>query len=272
MTSFDRGLNVQGTRPSGAARYPQPIALRRHLSHTELVFLGGGSVGSGRIERRVVDLSHRVIDKMRAYPGIPAPSISAFLTHEESRARYDGKCELTFSRVSIVAGVGTYLDSPYHRDPTLPDFATLPLRSVVDLPGVVIDVRGRSGRPIRSDDLGSDDWPGCAVLLRTGMEECWGTDQYWDASPFLLAEAGCTLRDRGIVLLGVDFLNVDDVTNPHRPVHTLLLRAGIPIVENLRNLAEVPARGFRLHAPPTPLVGVASFPVRVYAVLEGPPA
>jgi hypothetical protein len=29
----------------------------------------------------------------------------------------------------------------------------------------------------------------------------------------------------------------------------------------------LPARGFRMHAPPLPLEGVASFPIRAYAVL-----
>ena len=206
---------------------------------------------------------------MRGYPGIPAPSISAFLTHEASRTRYDGQCELTFSHVDIVAGTGTYLDSPYHRDPALPDFATLPLQSVADLPGVVVDVRKRPGREIRPGDVGAGEWGGYAVLLRTGMEECWDTDQYWDHSPFLLAETGRALLELGIALLGVDFLNVDDVTNPRRPVHTLLLRAGIPIVENLCGLGELPPRGFRLHAAPAPLVGVASFPIRAYAVVDG---
>jgi kynurenine formamidase len=71
------------------------------------------------------------------------------------------------------------------------------------------------------------------------------------------------------VLLGVDFLNVDDTGDPRRPVHTALLRAEIPIVENLRGLDALPSRGFRFHAAPIAVVGVASFPVRAYAVVEG---
>ena len=40
---------------------------------------------------RVIDLSHHVTSGMRVYPGIPAPTIDAFLTHEQSRARYQGQ-------------------------------------------------------------------------------------------------------------------------------------------------------------------------------------
>src|SRR5215471_18520536 len=52
-------------------------------------------------QARTVDLSHRVTNGMRVYPGVPPLSISAFLTHEQSRARYDGQCELTFSQVTV---------------------------------------------------------------------------------------------------------------------------------------------------------------------------
>ncbi len=117
--------------------------------------------------RRVVDLSHPVTNDLRVYPGIPAPRLSAFLTHEASRARYQGQCELLFSEVHIVAGVGTYLDSPYHRDPALPDFSTLPLVSVADLPGVVIDVRERPERAIRPDDLGPGEIGYITAAIKT---------------------------------------------------------------------------------------------------------
>ena len=216
---------------------------------------------------RVVDLSHPIRDGMRVYPGIPAPSISAFLTHEQSRERYQGQCELTFSHVSIVAGVGTYLDSPYHRQAGLPDHATLPLSSLVDVPGVVVDLRRRAGRAIAPETLGEGDWRGRAVLLWSGMDVDWETDRYWNDGPYLVAATAERLVGAGIALLGVDFLNVDDTSDPRRPAHTTLLRAGIPIIENLRGLGALRTPGFRLHAATIPLVGAASFPIRAYAVL-----
>jgi arylformamidase len=216
---------------------------------------------------RVVDLSHRVTNGMRTYPGIPSPRISAFLTHEESRARYDGQCELTFSEVHLVAGVGTYLDSPYHRQAGLPDHATLALDRLVDLTGSVVDLRSRATRAIDVGDLPASDRRGQALLLHSGMDAHWDTDRYWTQGPFLTAPAAAALVESGIALLGVDFLNVDDTTDPRRPAHTTLLRAGIPIIENLRNLSLLPPTGFRLHAATLPLEGVASFPVRAYAML-----
>jgi kynurenine formamidase len=75
------------------------------------------------------------------------------------------------------------------------------------------------------------------------------------------------LVEGGATLLGVDFNNVDDTTDPERPAHTRLLEAGIPIVEHLRGLEALPAEGFRFFAVPPKVVGGASFPVRAFAEL-----
>jgi len=68
-------------------------------------------------------------------------------------------------------------------------------------------------------------------------------------------------------IVGIDSLNIDDITDPQRPVHTLLLGAGIPIVEHLCNLDALPANGFRFHAVPVKVEGMGTFPVRAYAEL-----
>jgi kynurenine formamidase len=68
-------------------------------------------------------------------------------------------------------------------------------------------------------------------------------------------------------LVGIDSLNIDDTSHPSRPVHTALLAAGIPIVEHLCGLDQLPPSGFRFHAAPPQVVGIGTFPVRAYAVL-----
>ena len=51
-------------------------------------------------------------------------------------------------------------------------------------------------------------------------------------------------------------------------MHSLLLAAGIPIVEHLCRLDELPDAGFRFYAVPPRVKGMGSFPVRAFAVLE----
>lgn len=65
----------------------------------------------------------------------------------------------------------------------------------------------------------------------------------------------------------VDFWNVDDTQTKRRPIHTALLDAGIPIVEHLCNVTDLPESGFRFSAPVLRVRGGASFPVRAFAEL-----
>ena len=50
-------------------------------------------------------------------------------------------------------------------------------------------------------------------------------------------------------------------------MHAALLAAGIPIVEHLCGLDQLPALAFRFHAAPAPVVGIGSFPVRAVAAI-----
>jgi arylformamidase len=71
-----------------------------------------------------------------------------------------------------------------------------------------------------------------------------------------------------VALVGVDFANVDDMNGHRRPAHTLLLGAGIPVVEHLCQLDQLPPSGFRFFAVPPKVKGGTSFPVRALALLS----
>jgi kynurenine formamidase len=107
---------------------------------------------------------------------------------------------------------------------------------------------------------------GRAVLVQTGWDRHWGTDEYLSGGhPFLTGAAAEALRDAGAALVGIDCLNIDSVAGGERPVHTALLGAGIPIVEHMTGLAAVPD-GARFYAVPPPIEGMGTFPVRAFAV------
>jgi kynurenine formamidase len=202
---------------------------------------------------------------MVTYPGLPGPEISDYLPRKASPARYGSGTQFHIGRISMVANTGTYLDSPFHRFAGATDVAGLPLASVADLDGVV--VRIGAGRAIDCDALAPYDVRGGAVLVHTGWDRYWGTERYGTGNPFLTAAAADLLVQRQAGLVGIDSLNIDDTSGPSRPVHTALLAAGIPIVEHLCGLDQLPPSGFRFHAAPPQVVGIGTFPVRAYAVL-----
>jgi arylformamidase len=235
----------------------------QHKGSRNVPVASGGS-------RRVVELNHVIHAGMITYPGLPGPEIEPFLTREASRAQYAPGTEFQIDRVSLVGNTGTYLDSPFHRYPDGVDLAGLPLSAVADLPVVVARLTGSAGRAIDVAALAALPVAGCAVLLHTGWDQHWGTPAYGSAeAPYLTGEAAQWLVDAGDVLVGIDAVNVDDaVPGGSRPAHSTLLAAGVPIVEHLTGLDQLPATGARLHAVPLRLESVGTFPVRAYAVVD----
>ncbi|HKZ11278.1 MAG TPA: cyclase family protein [Rhodanobacteraceae bacterium] len=225
-----------------------------------------GAVAGQALDRAdLVDLSHVVHDGEAAYPGLPAPRITDHLSHAESRARYADGVSFQIGRIDMVANSGTAIDAPFHRYPGQPDVSALPLAAIADVDAVVVHLQGMRGRCIDRHALGAIDLAGRAVLLDTGWSAHWGTPAYAQGWPFLGREAASQLRDRGARLVGIDALNIDDTSDPERPAHSILLAAGIPIVENLASLAALPTEGLRFSAVPMRAAGMGAFPVRAWA-------
>jgi kynurenine formamidase len=217
---------------------------------------------------KLVDLSHAISAGMVTYPGLPGPEITPHLTRAESRERYAPGVEFAIDRISMVGNTGTYLDSPFHRYEGGADLADVPLDAVADLPTIVVRYTGRAERGIGVADLADLDPRGAAVLLHTGWDWHWATPAYGDPAPYLTEAGAAWLVERGVTLVGIDSVNIDDThSGGHRPAHSILLGAGVPVLEHLTNLAAVPDRGARLHAAPPRVRGFGTFPVRAYAVL-----
>lgn len=213
----------------------------------------------------IVDLSHVIEDGMLTYPGLPAPLICDFLSREKSREVYAPGYEFQIGKIEMVANTGTYLDTPFHRFADGEDLAAVDVSRVAELDGVTVDARGMTAVGVEAF-LGIEV-RGRAVLVYTGWDVHWRTEAYTANHPHLTAEAATHLRDEGVVLVGIDSLNIDATATGERPVHTILLGAGIPVVEHMTGLGQLPAEGFRFTATPPKVVGLGTFPVRAYAVL-----
>lgn len=218
----------------------------------------------------LVDLSHAIRHGLVTYPGIPAPVIRPHLTREASRDHYAPGVEFAIDVIELASNTGTYLDSPYHRYADGGDLASLPLETLVGLPALVVDATDATTRGIDVDafaDLPAD-LTGMAVLLRTGWSRHFGTPAYAHGSPFLTASGARHLADAGAALVGIDALNIDDAeSGGQRPAHSILLAAGIHVVEHLTALDRLPARGARFTAVPPKVEAFGTFPVRAFAEL-----
>jgi kynurenine formamidase len=222
---------------------------------------------------RVIDLSHPIRAGLVTYPGLPAPTITPHLTREDSRGRYAPGTEFAMDVITMIGNTGTYLDSPFHRYADGSDLAGLDLTSLVGLRAEVFhleDSWDAESRGIRAETLADRDVRGAAVLLHTGWDRWFGQPEYGSGAPFLTGEGAQWLIDAGAVLVGIDSLNIDDTkSGGERPAHSLLLGAGVHVVEHLTNLGELPPRGARFTAAPPAVEGFGTFPVRAFAEITG---
>ena len=217
-------------------------------------------------ERRIVDLSHPIRAGLITYPGLPAPVITPHLTREQSREKYSPGSEFAMDVITMIGNTGTYLDSPFHRYAEGPDLAGLDLSTLVGLPAEVFHLDGSADRAIMVGQLTGRDVRGAAVLLHTGWDRHFGAASYGVGAPYLTEDGAQYLVEAGAVLVGIDSVNIDDTeSGGHRPAHTVLLGAGVHVVEHLTNLADVPDQGARFTAAPPAIEGFGTFPVRAFA-------
>jgi arylformamidase len=215
---------------------------------------------------KLIDLSHTIRNGLVTFKGLPAPIICDYLTRKASRDSYTEGTEFQIGKIDMVANTGTYIDCPFHRYADGKALNEVGLDRFVDLPAVVVRVDHKQRIEIGAADFEDIDVKGRAVLVHTGWSEHWDTDRYFENHPFLTREAALALRERGAALAGIDSHNIDDTrVRNSRPVHTVLLRHEILIVEHLRGLEQLPAEGFSFSAVPPKIEGMGTFPVRAYA-------
>jgi arylformamidase len=228
------------------------------------------------VQFTLIDLSHTIEHGMITYKGLPAPVISDHLSREDSRAFYAPGTEFHIGKIEMVANTGTYLDSPFHRYQEGKDLADLPLESLAYLEGIVVPHVGgaeeaenfNEDRRITAAVLKHLDVRGKAVLFYTAWDMHWRTEHYSNGGhPYLSADAAAFLAEAGAALVGIDSYNIDATADGQRPTHSILLAAGIPIVEHMCGLRELPLEGFRFFAVPVKVRNLGTFPVRAFAIV-----
>lgn len=191
----------------------------------------------------LVDLTRRVESGMPVYPGDPDVAVEPHADFESEGYRV--------SRLELGTHAGTHVDAPSH---TEPDGDSLDAFDAEDFrfDARLADCRNAGANGTIGPDAVPDDPSAEMVVFRTGWDEEWGTDRMTD-HPALAPEAARLCAERGYAV-ATDALSPDPTGGESVPAHRAILGAGLPIVENLRNLGSVPER-FELLA----------FPVRVDA-------
>jgi len=218
-----------------------------------------------------IDLSHVIEEKLITYKGLPAPVICDYLSREASKPLYAEGATFQIGKIEMVGNTGTYIDCPFHRYEDGKDLAQTGLNKLVNLPAVLIRAPYQHGIEIGIEFFMKIEVARHAVIVHTGWSEFWNTERYYTKHPYLNAEAARYLRDQNVLLVGIDSHNIDDTRNNARPVHSILLKNEILIVEHLCELDKITSDQFFFSAVPPKIKGMGTFPVRAYATIDQHP-
>lgn len=269
-------ISAKPYRPGTVARTVLLIAaaILGACAHTDSMGLG---------DYRLVDLTHTYDDDTIYWPTSP----SRFEIETLAAGETPGGWYYSAYSVCTPEHGGTHLDAPVHFAEGALSADQLPLENLM-APAVVIDV-AESAAADRNYRLSVADVRafearhgrierGSIVVVRTGWSERWpdtksylGDDTPGDATrlsfPGFGAEAAELLVERDIAMLGIDTASIDYGASREFPVHRIVGQRNIPALENLTNLDELPATGFRLIALPMKIGGGSGGPVRVVALV-----
>ncbi|GAA1953619.1 cyclase family protein [Amycolatopsis minnesotensis] len=217
--------------------------------------------------KRIVDLSHEVYEGMLTHPWMPKPTVTEYISREQSAGFLTGGVSFHQVQVTMAGSTGTVLQVPFQYYAEGPDLAGFPVEHLVDVPIVVVPAAGHPEIPVGVfADLG--DLEGTAVLLHTGQDRLWGTSDYFEDTCFLAPETVDYLTEARPRVVGVDSKNTDSGADQGKPAQHRLLGAGIAVLTSLTGLGSLPRTGAALTVLPVPVAGAGSFPVRPVAVIE----
>ena len=205
---------------------------------------------------KIYDISVLVYDGTPTWPGDPQLKMSL----ASSIARGDAA---NVTHLDMGAHTGTHLDAPFHFDANGTGIDQLSLETLVG-PCRVFDLTSVTGN-ITAAALEKCDWRGVTrALFKTRNSQHWAKDDHEFDKEFtaLAADSAAHLIEKGVELVGIDYLSVEAFGSKKHPVHEILLGMGVVIVESL-NLSEVPAGDYELIALPVKLKDADGAPARV---------
>jgi len=213
----------------------------------------------------MLDLSkYRIVDlSMRCSQGKQREGWNRRLELKRSTIPYDNTI---MHEINTVSHIGTHVEGPSHYLEKLKDISQLPIDRFIG-EAVLLCLTGmKPNQEVKSIDLAKNGRlrRGDIALLRV-------KDRFaQEERPYLSVEGAKWLVKRGVKLVGIDrTLRLEKLgakAPNNLPVHDVLLRKGIPIIEFLENLDKLRRKRFILIALPLRIVGLDASPVRAIAV------
>jgi arylformamidase len=207
---------------------------------------------------RIYDISTPVRNGGVVYPGNPEIQIQP----QQAIARGAGA---NVSSVAFGSHTGTHVDAVKHFFDDGQTVDQIPLARLIG-PAILLafsdDLMSVGAADLAQHDIGSHT----RVLLRTRNSSFLDRPEFVKDYTYLAPDGAEYLVERGVELVGIDYLSIEQFHSGHHRTHRALLERGVVIVEGL-DLREPPAGEYELVCLPLRLSGLDGAPAR--AVLTG---
>lgn len=256
------------------------------LSVAALVLASSCNSDSGSVDPfagyRLVDLSHAYDESTVFWPTGQPFQHQRTAWGEQAAGYWYSSYDFAMSEHA-----GTHLDAPIHFAEHGTAVGSIALDDLVG-PLAVIDIRPQcaadpdyAARPADLEAHEAMHGPvsaGTIVVFRTDWSRRWpntltylGDDTPGRADslhfPGISAEVAMRLAERGVATVGIDTASIDPGNSKDFAAHQVLAGASIPVLENVGNLSEVPARGAYLLAFPMKIGKGSGAPCRIAAMV-----
>jgi arylformamidase len=203
----------------------------------------------------IYDVTIPITSQMPVWPGDPPIR----LTPKSHQSR-DKTHTVRLTAIEINSHTGTHMDAPFHMidDGTrLEDFSLDVLTGrarVFEIPGV---------RSLHRAELERLDWNGVErALFKTENSKHWQDGKFYEEFVYLEPDGAEFLVQKGLRLVGIDYLSIDKFRSESHPTHFVLMKRNIVIVEGL-NLNAVPPGDYTMVALPLNVQPADGAPARV---------
>ena len=206
---------------------------------------------------KLIDVSVPLDAGLPTYPG-NAP----FTLEAAKRIATGGSSNV--STLHMSAHTGTHVDSPRHFFDDGPGVESLALELLIGRARVVeiVSRKGIGAEELADLDLSED----VRVLFKTSNSRLWASPEFHQDYIGVTESGAEHLVSRGVKVVGVDYLTVEEFKKPGAPAHHALLGAGTIVIEGL-NLRDVEPGIYEMFCLPLRIVGADGAPARV--VLRG---
>lgn len=203
---------------------------------------------------RIIDISLDISNKTISFPGDPKVEIKRVFDIKKGDIA-------TVSKLSLSSHTATHIDAPSHFIKDGLSVDKLPLENLI---GKVKVIEFLQDDKITKSFLEKKDIEK-AIFFKTKNSQYLNSGKFFEKYTSLSPDAAEFLIEKGVKVVGIDYLSIEEYGSEEYPVHKMLLSHGVIIIEGL-NLLDIKEGDYEFVALPLKIKDCDGAPARVVLI------